>query len=137
MDEAAIARYITETFAGVEAVVADGNSFFFYNPDRALPPDHKFPFVTIVTNDAYDQASALSRPSVFRLNLGLSRETYGSLFGRGIAVEQEHDFTALDRLMPHPVYGSMNWICVLNPSAATFETVRPLLAEAYGRAAKK
>jgi uncharacterized protein DUF6194 len=34
--------------------------------------------------------------------------------------------------MPHPVYGRMLWVCVLNPSDETFETkVRQLLAEAY------
>jgi len=33
--------------------------------------------------------------------------------------------------MPHPVYGKMYWVCVLNPSAETFETVKGLLAEAY------
>jgi hypothetical protein len=37
--------------------------------------------------------------------------------------------------MPHPVYGKMYWVCVLNPSAATFEAVKPLLAEAYQAAA--
>jgi hypothetical protein len=42
-----------------------------------------------------------------------------------------HDFTALDQLLPHPVYAPQSWVCVLNPSAATFEAVRPLLAEAY------
>jgi hypothetical protein len=42
-----------------------------------------------------------------------------------------HDFTALDQLLPHPVYAPMSWVCVLNPSVATFEAVRPLLAEAY------
>jgi hypothetical protein len=45
-----------------------------------------------------------------------------------------HDFTALDQLMPHPVYAPLSWVCVLNPSAATFDVVRPLLAEAYQRA---
>ena len=33
--------------------------------------------------------------------------------------------------MPHPVYGRMHWICVVNPSEATFETLMPSLAEAY------
>ncbi len=23
--------------------------------------------------------------------------------------------------MPHPVYGEMRWLCILNPSAQTFE----------------
>lgn len=31
----------------------------------------------------------------------------------------------------------MAWISVLNPSPATFESVKPLLAEAYGLAAAK
>jgi predicted DNA-binding protein (MmcQ/YjbR family) len=31
----------------------------------------------------------------------------------------------------------MSWVCVLNPSAATFEAVRPLLAEAYELAVSK
>jgi hypothetical protein len=48
-------------------------SFFFYGPE------HKFPFATLVTNDAYDQASNLSRPSVFRLNIGISKQTYQSM----------------------------------------------------------
>ena len=48
-----------------------------------------------------------------------------------------YDFTALDRMMPHPVYGKMYWVCVLNPSIATFERVQSLLAEAYDLAAKR
>jgi hypothetical protein len=40
-----------------------------------------------------------------------------------------HIWIALDRLMPHPAYARQAWPCVLNPSAKTFEAVRPLLAE--------
>jgi Family of unknown function (DUF6194) len=39
--------------------------------------------------------------------------------------------------MPHPVYGQMFWIGVLNPTAATFEKVQPLMAEAYDSAVKR
>jgi hypothetical protein len=40
--------------------------------------------------------------------------------------------------MPHPVYGRMHWICVLNPSNETFEVkVLPLLTEAYNMAVSK
>ena len=150
MDEAAITQYITDTFDGVDVVigsreagdpeVAWGDSFFIYDPGRQLPPNRRFPFATIVTKDygGFDCASQLNRPGVFRLNIGVSKETYRSLFGpppspppAGSAVETGHDFTALDRLMPHPVYAPMSWVCVLNPSAATFQAVRPLLAEAY------
>ena len=40
--------------------------------------------------------------------------------------------------MPHPVYGRMYWVCVLNPSDETLETkARPLLVEAYELAVSK
>jgi hypothetical protein len=130
-----ITSYILDTFAGVQTVTADGNTFFFYDPD------HMFPFVTLVSNDAYDQASNLSRPSVFRLNIGIGKQTYQALFGAPAAPSDVHsggarsyDFTALDQVMPHPIYGRQYWVCVLNPGAATFEgVVQPLLAEAYQR----
>jgi hypothetical protein len=132
MDQAAITTYITETFTGVD-VVASGNSFFFHDPGKGLPKDHRFPFATLVTNDAYDRFSDLNRPGVFRLNVGVGKQTFQSLF----ASVEGHAFTALDRIMPHPVYGKMYWVCVLSPSATTFEAVKPLLAEAYERAARR
>src|SRR5262249_31928603 len=133
MNEESIIRYITETFDGVQTIVADDNLFFLYDPEG------KFPFATLMVNDVNDQASNLSRPSIFRLNIGVSKQTYLSLFGEqaprpGVngLVETGHDFTALDQVMPHPVYAQMYWVCILNPSTETFETVvRPLLAEAY------
>jgi hypothetical protein len=137
MNETSIREYILWTFAGVDVVDAMGASFFFFDPD------HKFPFATLVTNDEHDQASNLSRPSVFRLNIGVSKQTFQSLFGSRPAPSAEggtegcYDFTALDRIMPHPVYGKMYWTCVLNPSEATFKTVQGLLAEAYDMAVRK
>jgi hypothetical protein len=123
MDETSIREYIARTFAGVDVVDASGASFFFYDAD------HKFPFATLVTSDEHDQASNLSRPSVFRLNVGVSKQTFQSLFGTGSAhsdkggPEGGYDFTALDCIMPHPVYGKMYWVCVLNPSEETFNTL--------------
>jgi hypothetical protein len=52
-------------------------------------------------------------------------------YGLGSGSAANWDFTALDTLMPHPVYGRMHWVCVLNPRKGTFETIKPLLAEAY------
>jgi len=151
VNEAQISQYITETFGGVDVVVASGDSFFFYNPDSNVPPDHRFPFVTLVTSDINDPFSNLNRPSVFRLNIGISKQTFRSLFGDPSLLpsvkdsmtesgenSSGYDFTALDQLMPHPVYGRMLWVCVLNPSDETFETkVRQLLAEAYDMAVSK
>src|SRR5215213_5050969 len=142
MDEAAIIQYITDTFDGVNVDTANGDSFFSCDSER------KFPFATIVTKDnEYDSASNLNRPSVFRLNIGIGKATFRSLFGApsthpdADAGDTGYDFTAIDQLMPHPVYGRMYWVCVLSPSAATFQTLQPLLAEAYdlmvGRHAKR
>ena len=145
MDQAAITRYITTTFSGVDAQVGSqetgapeiawGDTFFIYDPGRDMEGAGRFPFATIVTKDygEFDNASDLDRPGVFRLNIGLSEATYERLVGAGA----EHDFTALDRLMPHPVYGKMYWVSVLSPSAETFDGVKPMLAEAYDISAKR
>jgi hypothetical protein len=142
MDSDSIVQYIVQTFADVDPLVASDDYFFIYDPGRRLPPERKFPFATLVTADRHDQFSNLDREGVYRLNIGVSGETYRSMFGpaprnsmtEGLG-ETDHDFTATDTLMPHPVYASMHWICILNPTAETFEQqVKPLLAEAYDRA---
>src|SRR5581483_9814406 len=88
MDQDAIIGYIADTFPGVDVVrgaegIAAGDTFFMYDPDGRLDPKRRFPFATIVTKDYgdFDRASNLDRPGVFRLNVGVSRDTYRSLFG--------------------------------------------------------
>jgi len=139
MDEARLLEYIEKKFPGVEVVIHEaGGVFFFYDPDRNTPPKLKMPFATLLNNDNYDRASNLSRPSIFRLNIGVSKDTYRSLLGdqpafpeNGGYVDTGHDFTTLDQIMPHPEYASASWICVLNPGDKTLKAVCGLLAEAY------
>jgi len=132
MDETALAQYIMDTFAGVENTSALGYTFFFYGPERKLA------FVTIATADnEYDRISNLDRPSVFRLNIGVSKQTFQSLFGTGKVDTSLYDYTTLDTIMPHPDYAAQNFVCVLNPSDATMDTVRALLAEAYDLAVRR
>jgi hypothetical protein len=140
VDEASIIRYVSGQFEDVNVVVGSqeagspeiawGDTFFIHKGDR-----NQFPFATIVTKDYgdFDNASNLNRDGVFRLNIGVSKETFGSLFRD----DATHDFTALDILMPHPVYGRNHWVCVLNPSDATFESIKQLLAEAYDIAVRR
>ena len=135
MNEFEMSQYITEAFEGVDVVTDRGNSFVFYNPDKDVPPDHRFPFVTLVVNDLYDQFSDLDRPGIFRLNIGVSKQTFRALFGETV---RDYDFTTLNQVMPHPLYGRMFWVCLLNPGDEAFQvTVRPLLTEAYDMAVSK
>ena len=137
MNEDALTQYITSTFAGVQVRSADGATLFAYDPGGA--PQAGVYFATIKTqDDPNDDVSDLARPSVYRLNVGLGEPAYRALFGPlpprpgddGL-IETHHDFRQLDRLLPHPVYAYLGWICVLSPGAATFDALKPLLADAY------
>lgn len=129
---------------GVGVVEAYSGFFFTYDPDGDLPADRWLPFATIVTDDSSDSASDLSRPETYRVNLGLTTSAYSSLFGAAPTERDEHsvlrtgfDYTALDVLMPHPIYATQHWVCVVNPSAATMERVRTLVDDAYDFAVRK
>jgi hypothetical protein len=126
-DPEAITRTIREAYPNTDVVEMPGAAFFSLDPEKDW-----LNFATIVTTDDFDQASSLSRPGVFRLNLGVGRATFQRLVG-SIA---EPDDAALDRLLPHPVYAKQLWISILNPSDATFlDIVQPLIAEAHDRLA--
>ena len=131
MDEQSVVAWIS-TLPGIEIVEDKGDYYFFADPTQ--PANNRLPFTTVMTADRYDQFSNLDRPGVFRLNIGVSPATYRARFGpkpfpRDPA-ESGFDFTALDTLMPHPVYGSMFWLSVLNPSKETFADLQPLIEEA-------
>ena len=139
MDAREMTHTIVEAFASVETSEAMGYTFFFYNSD------HKMPFATLIAADnEYDRISNLDRPDVYRLNIGVEKDTYRSLFGRPPAApgpdgvfDTGHDYTALDTIMPHPHYAAQSWICVLSPGGDTLQAVRRLLAEAYAIAERR
>ena len=109
-----------------------GYTFFFYRTD------HNFPFATIAsTGNEYERISDLDRPGVYRLNIGISKKTFQSLFGSAKVDLSNYDFTALDVIMPHPDYAQQWFICVLSPSEQTFEKIQPLLEEAYQIAVRR
>jgi Family of unknown function (DUF6194) len=143
MNEDAIINHISR-LDGIDVVtatresgapeVAWGDTFFIYDPDHILTSTQQFPFATMDYGD-FDRASNLNRPGVFRLNIGVSAETYESLFGPS---GPDHlagggrDFSVTDTLLPHPVYARQHWVCVLNPSDETFErVVWPLVVGAH------
>lgn len=130
MEISAIVRHIRESFADVNLVEKDGTTFFFFGPEQM------FPFATIVTRDnEHDCQSRLDRPGAYRLNLGLPRETFGPLFG---TADGAFDYSAIDTLFPHPLYGKASWVSIINPSAANFAgNVAALIAEAYQNDVRK
>lgn len=132
MDESSVIAYITKTFPEVETTTAFGYIFFFYRSERKLP------FATLISSDQeYDRISNLDRPGVFRLNIGISKQTFQALFGTAKVDVSSYDFSVLDVIMPHPEYAKQHFICVLSPSEATFERVGLLLAEAYDIAVRR
>ncbi|GGS57427.1 DUF6194 family protein [Actinokineospora fastidiosa] len=118
---------------GVIAMENSGDTFLIYDPHGDVPYNRRFPFATVVTGDSYDKASDLDRPGAFRLNLGLTKQTFRTLFPAAAPVTHTVD----DQVMPHPVYAPQHWVCLVNPSRGTFEQARPLIQEAYDFAARK
>ena len=123
--------------------VSWGDTFFFHDPDGDDPTARRMPFATIVIHDypGFDTASDLNRPGVFRLNIGVGRAVFERLFGcppSAHATRQDDiDHTALDRLVPHPVYAAQAWVAVLNPGESTAARAWSLLVEAHDRAARR
>lgn len=125
------------TFPGLDVLRTPHTTWYFFDPEKSLPHDRRQPFSTVVSADDHDQVSKLSRPGVFRLNIGVSRATYRSLFGLepkwgpgGGPVETGHDFSALDEFLPHPIYAPLSWICILNP-ATNWPRAQEYLREAH------
>jgi len=128
MDEASIIRYIAEAYPDADILTAGSATFFSCDPEKHWPN-----FATLVTSDEYDSASNLDRPGIYRLNIGVSKPAFDRLVG----AMTDPDYTALDRILPHPVYALQHWISVLNPSVATFDSIiKPLLDEAHERVAR-
>ena len=128
-DPAEITKWITETYP--ETVVAEAMGATFFSLDERHWPN----FATIVTTDEHDMGtpSNLSRPGVFRLNIGVGKATFERLVGG----QADPDYAALDTLVPHPVYAKQRWIAILNPSRGSFDAaVKPLIDEAHGRLAR-
>lgn len=131
---------LVDRYPGIILVDAWGEQSLFYNPSQRLL--RGIYFATIKQKDGdNDRASHLNRPGVFRFNLGTPKPLYMARFGhpparpgKGQVIDGPWDFTALDQLTPHPVYGWKSWVAVLNPSAETFADISPLIEAAFDKA---
>ncbi|MFJ2669924.1 DUF6194 family protein [Streptomyces sp. NPDC087525] len=112
-----------------------GDAFFYYAPDGQMPRNVQ-PYGTIVTkNYPDDTASDLDPPGRRRVNVHVDRTTFRELTGeepRGLS--RPRDYAAADSVVPHPVYGALGWISVVNPGERTTGTVVRLLRGAHDAA---
>lgn len=138
-----ILKRVQEQFNGLVINHNWGEVGLFYNPEGILP---KGVYVlTIKDKDGkHDCASNLDREGVFRLNVGISKETFELHFGKrparpkaGEVIDLPYDFTQLNTILPHPVYGWMSWISVLNPDESKFQLLKPFIEEGYSLAIQK
>lgn len=135
-----IEDYILENFKDVHPLNSWGEKSFFLNPNKQLKRGTYF--ATLKEKDGEnDKASFLDRENVFRLNMGITKECYLSLFShiperpaKGCCIKDDYNFQELNKILPHPIYAWMGWVCVLNPDSKTFETCKKLLDNAYDKA---
>lgn len=152
MTQEEIIRFVT-SLPHVEAVtagegdgspeVARGDSFFYVRlPDEA-ESDQRWPFATIVVKDypGWDTASDLNRQGLFRVNISVGRQAFEEAFGYAPSAHPQNqgrfDYTAIDNLIPHPVYATQGWASVVNPGKGTAELVRELLIDAHAREVRR
>ena len=143
MTPASIIEIVTAELEGVVPKSSWGETSLFYNPGLKLP--NGVYFCTIKENDGdNDKSSNLARDNIYRLSIGLPKERYEQEFGikpprppKGGIVDTGHDFTKTNILMPHPIYAWMSWVCILSPSAETFERISPLIEDAHANAVIK
>jgi aminoglycoside phosphotransferase (APT) family kinase protein len=129
--------YLLKNYSGLKVIDTWGEKSLFYNPDNLLK--RGIYFCTLKNKDgANDKASHLHRADVFRVNFGISKNTFISIFRtipkrpvKGGVIDGDYDFQNIDILTPHPIYGWMSWVSILNPSQYSFENLIPLLDESY------
>ncbi len=143
MQSEEILNYCLKNLYGTVLVNSWGESGIFYNPENKLK--RGIYILTVKEKDGEnDKGSDLYREGIYRVNIGIRKRTFTNMFGtvpkrpsKGGIVNMDFDFTQPDKIMPHPVYAWMSWICVLNPGMQTFEQLKPLILEAYDYAKEK
>lgn len=138
-----ISDFVIANFPGLNIVNAWCEKSFFYNPDNLLK--RGVYFLTLKEKDGdNDKASSLDRENIFRINFGISKKTFLQHFStlpkrpaKGHSIAGPYDFQKLGTLTPHPVYGWMAWVSILNPSNRSFEMLEKLIKESYQIACDK
>ncbi|PJJ72821.1 hypothetical protein CLV46_2398 [Diaminobutyricimonas aerilata] len=111
--------------------LAWGDAFFYHAPDGVMPTNEQ-PYATVVTKDYPDDTASRLGNGRWRVNIHVGRATFVELTGENPRDLGSHwDHAAEDMLMPHPVYGALGWLAVIDPGPATSATLERLLRDAH------
>lgn len=119
------------------AAPGDGSPESAWADSFFVVEDQKMPFATLVVSNypGFDEASALDREGVFRLNVGVGRERFAGLLGYPPSAPlEEVDHTVFDTVLPHPQYAAQSWVAIVCPGERTDALARELLEHAHRRA---
>ncbi|MDE5777273.1 MAG: hypothetical protein K2I10_02000 [Lachnospiraceae bacterium] len=138
-----ILKYCLENLEGTVLINSWGEQGVYYNPCNKLK--RGVYILTVKEKDGEnDKSSKLDREGVYRVNLGVRKNTFEELFGaipkrpaKGCIVDMMYDFSTTNQIIPHPIYAWMGWICALSLSEKTFEELKPYIQEAYEYAKEK
>jgi len=111
--------------------LAVGDHFFYHSPDGAVP--HGQPYGTIVTKDYPDDAASRlgGTEGRWRVNVHVGRARFRELLGTDPRDGHASEVRATDVVVPHPVYGALGWVAVVNPGERTTALVLGLLRAAH------
>lgn len=115
--------------------IAWGDHFFYFAPNGQVPQGQQ-PYATIVTKNYPDDTSGdLDQPGRWRLNIHVGRSTFIEVVGADPRIDPVAvDFTAVDTVIPHPVYRRQGWISIINPGVRTQALTVSLLRKAHEEA---
>lgn len=117
--------------------IAWGDFFFYYAPDGRIPQNVQ-PYATIVTKNYPDDVeSDLDPDGRWRVNIHVGKAKFVELTGQSPRGFGPRDVSVADEFVPHPVYGSLGWIAVVNPGHRTNGTVVELLHTAHRNARRR
>ena len=102
-----------------------GDRFFYYAPDGVVPNGQ--PFATLVTKDYSGEPAAGLGDGIFRVNIDAGRRDQAPA----------EDPSLRDVVMPHPVYGHLGWVCIVQPGEGTTAALYELLRAAHDAAKRR
>ena len=108
------------------------DAFVYYAPDGVVPRTQ--PFATVVTKDyPGDEGSRLDRPDTFRVNVAAGTDAFRRWTGRDPREPppEDVDVSTPDVVIPHPDYGHLGWLAVVDPGPRTEDALRDLHRTAH------